>query len=235
MNKEKPIIFSGPMVRAVLEGRKTQTRRIIKPQPDLCGDGSIYYPDRSASRWKHYVSEGHFIRGVAVDFSPYGQPGTKLWVRETWQLFFDDEISPDRFRGPRGTMGIPAQPERLSFAFYRADGDLINPEFGKAHWMSPLYMPRKYSRITLEITNVRVERVQDISEEDARSEGAQKTKNGWSMEHPRPKDECLSTARTAFANYFCKLHGGKKWNLKPTNLWDVNPWVWVIEFKRLTP
>ncbi|MFH2073988.1 MAG: hypothetical protein ABIJ57_01385 [Pseudomonadota bacterium] len=196
---ERPIIFSGPMVRAILEGRKTQDLRIIKPQPDLCGDGSIYFPDRSASRWKHYVSEGHFIRGVAVDFSPYGQPGDRLWVKETWC-------------SPMNAFGR----ELMDYEpFYQATDDHL-PLLHK--WSRSIFMPRWASRITLEITNVRVERVQEISEDDAKAEGAERM-------HLDDLGQSFKSYKRGFQSIWESLHG--------PGSWDANPLVWVIEFKRV--
>jgi hypothetical protein len=105
-------------------------------------------------------------------------------------------------------------------------------------------MPRWASRITLEITDVRVERLQDISEEDAIAEGAQRfpdlpgknpwgQDDRWSMEQPNSVDDCLGSARSAFGNYFCKLAGNAPKGIHDPRPWDANPWVWVIKFKRI--
>lgn len=137
------------MVQAIMAGRKTQTRRIVKPQPhDRIEDVGGFYPvDENgdySDKSKHYANGNHFLRGFVKDFSPFGQPGDHLWVRET---FYIDECD--------------CQP------FYKVSEE--HPEIFK--WTPSIHMPRWASRITLEITNVRVERLQDIKRDDAIKEG----------------------------------------------------------------
>lgn len=191
--KERPILFSGPMVRAILAGTKTQTRRIVKPQPP--------------SRWNHLhgavFCSGEHERsggclGDAVLPCPYGVPGDRLWVRETWGEFGPTIDAEQDFR-------------------YRADG--YQPPAGRV-WRPSVHMPRWALRITLEITDVRVERLQDISEESARAEGA----IGWSERLPGRWD-CRGTARDAFRDLWQSING--------PDSWDPNPWVWVISFRRI--
>jgi hypothetical protein len=230
---ERPIIFSAPMVRAILAGTKTQDRRVVKPQPQwvnenagswiAIGEGGMAGP---RSDWLHWRGE----RIVPNDpRCPYGQPGDRLWVREAWQAFFDDEVQADRPRGPRHTMGQPARPDRKSFVFYKADGPgPVHPDGFQALWNSPLHLPRKYSRITLEVTAIRVERLRDISEADAIAEGV--------IEH---QTLCPGTRA-------CNVDGGPMMACGPItayralwesingpNSWEANPWVWAIEFKRV--
>lgn len=254
--KERPIIFSAPMVRAILDGRKTQTRRVAKiaridAHPQDARVKIATMAGRGEQFWMNCQPEHpqHITRAC-----PYGVPGDRLWVRETWQAFFADEVPADRPRGPRHTMGIPAQPERESFVFYRADGDLSHPEDGsEAIWRSPIHMPRWASRITLEIVSVRVERLQEISEEDAIAEGfeARPFPGPWwqgYMEHDgrlihqqrcgeEPPDWMIEPKRMSdtkhldrsavdgFRSIWFDLHGGDSWS--------SNPWVWVIEFRRV--
>ena len=170
--KERPIIFSTEMVRAILEGRKTQTRRVIKPQPE--GMDEVYFRD--------------FRRDFGGRKCPHGQVGDGLWVKE---IYYQD---------PGG--GI----------WYRADND----EWLQDHesWRTPLFMPRWASRITLEITGLRVERLQDITEEDAVTEGL-----------PPREQTGFDTARYRYHILWDSL------NAKRGYAWDSNPWVWVIEFK----
>lgn len=192
--KERPILFSAPMVRALLNGTKTQTRRVVKDE-----------------------QKARALNAAGYSACPYGQPGDRLWVRETWQAFFDDEVPPDRPRGPRHTMGIPAQPELKSFAFYRADGDMPpHHEYGAVRWFPSIHMPRKYSRILLEIVGVRVERLQDISRGDAMAEGC-----------PFPNIARGANPREWYAELWDQING--------PGSWSANPWVWVVEFKRVTP
>ena len=210
---EKPIIFSGPMVRAILDGRKTQTRRVVKPQPDKVFDGSPW-------KFRHSIRQGH--SGHDRLACPYGVPGDRLWVREAWSL--DPCPGPNYRGGPMLDKGE---------VMYRATDGWAGP------WRPSIHMPRRASRITLEVTKVRVERLEQISEGDAVAEGARKFDElepsshryanpaKWSMEENRTKEaECLTSARWAFANYWEKLNAKR-------SPWSSNPWVWVVEFKRL--
>ena len=222
--KERPIIFSAPMVRAILAGTKTQTRRVVKPIGQDYGFVLQDYGDG----WLPYRSDDGELPmkgdNEIPHSCPYGQPGDRLWVRETWQAFFEDEVSPDRPRGPRHTLGIPAQPERKSFVFYKADGPgPFHPDGFAPSWRSPLHLRRKYSRITLEVTNVRVERLQDISEADARAEGAPEllSVDGGYVEH------AMGCHRDGFEHLWASING--------PGSWDANPWVWVVEFRRVDP
>lgn len=216
--KERQILFSAPMVRAILEGRKTQTRRAVKMKPwhsiEERDDGQqwpwMYDGDRDADYWLP---------------CPYGQPGDRLWVRETWAPYDDY------------TMHLRAQGD----VFYRAD--CLQDFKTDGRWRPSIHMPRWASRILLEITDVRVERLQDISEEDAIAEGARHFPDiymatpsaspcRWSMESPENTDQCLSTPRYAFANLFSKVNGKGRGNVVDFSPWDANPLVWVIEFRR---
>ena len=180
----KPILFNGEMVRAILEGRKTQTRRVVKPQPEC----SVF--DEPQLHWvcgKNGVwADGHGNQQKA----PLGQPGDRLYVRETWALFGPFNNGP----GYR----------------YRADGEPLCMSRG---WRPSIHMPKEAARIFLEITAVRVERLQDISEEDAKAEGCELV--GWTEEMPMP---------AGFAGLWNSLNG------KRGHSWESNPWVWVYEF-----
>ena len=188
--KTRPILFSAPMVRAILSGTKTQTRRAVKDRHIDAAPPACFF------QWLR-------------ERCTYGKPGDRLWVRETWQAFFDDEVPADRPRGPRHTMGIPARPDRKSFVFYRADGPgPVHRDGYAANWLPSIHMPRKYSRITLEVTGVRVERLQDISHADAMAEGM-----------------ALDDAIYDYSRLWEQING--------TGSWDANPWVWVIEFQRV--
>ena len=171
--KERPILFSGPMVRAILDGRKTMTRRVIK-----------------APRWSTPDK-------ALVDFEcPYGWIGDRLWVRETWAKL------------------TPAWSENPVEVRYRAD--FVPAEFAEmVRWKSSRFMPRWASRITLEITGVRVERVQDITPDDCRAEGM-------------PHDNNDAGVRYCFGQLWNTINSARGFG------WDVNPWVWVVSFKRLT-
>ncbi|WP_425318520.1 hypothetical protein [Pseudomonas nitroreducens] len=203
--KERPILFSGPMVRAILEGRKTVTRRVMKHQPHedasvTVENYNVAVVDRHGEQqpgpevFGAWWSDGE--RGCVC---PYGQPGDRLWVRETY-----------------ADAGC-----RLT---YKADVD------DGAHcvvkkWTPSIHMPRRASRILLEITDVRVERLQDISEEQAIAEGIHFDKRRWF-----PTDEggpAFVWPQDAFQHLFQSVTGGDES--------DANPWVWVVEFERVTP
>ncbi|KKM73704.1 hypothetical protein LCGC14_1407670, partial [marine sediment metagenome] len=146
----KPILFSGEMVKAMLEGRKTQTRRIVKPQPERVNDAFDGTWD-----WKGHLYDDLTLAMILKDNCPYGQVGDRLWVRETF--------SSDIYHSSGSTL-------------YRADGRDCYTEYGtdrehKIRWKPSIHMPRWASRITLEITGVKVERIQDISLLDCEEEG----------------------------------------------------------------
>ena len=191
--KERPILFSGPMVRAILEGRKTQTRRIAKGISIITGD------DRS---------------GATDDRCPYGVPGDLLWVREAWSTDpCYDHIMPSRLR--------------TEWPVYYDSGPGLVITLGFHRVRPSIHMPRWASRLTLNVTGVKVERLNEISEQDARAEGV--PQDTYPCDHSRRTcDEvgCLGpTYRSSFAALWDELHGA--------GAWDANPWVWVVEFKRV--
>ncbi len=214
--KERPIIFNGEMVRAILDRRKTQTRRVIKQvtepwamNPPLCA--VRYGNEWTLSKCIHTDD----IPALFVN-CPYGQPGDKLWVRETFQY----------------THEMNQCSSEDSYAIYRAtDPDWETMEGWK--WKPSIHMPRWASRITLEVTGVRVERVQDISKADAVLEGVR----------PAPDlDPVRLREYHTIMNSFGKSLGHYRYafyllwdsiNAKRGYGWDENPWVWVIEFNRL--
>lgn len=178
--KERPILFSGPMVRAILAGTKTQTRRVVKLK-----DGQYMPPSQSADGpgW------AQLLRGC-----PYGKPGDRLWVRETW---FD------------------AVSALHSCVLYRASDDHPGNE---VKWSPSIHMPRWASRITLEITGVRVERLRSISAEDAIAEGV--------GEHGQL--DGVHVANNPIGAY------GVLWReINGPDSWEANPWVWVVDFKQV--
>lgn len=209
--KERPILFSGEMVTAILEDRKTQTRRVVKPQPEVLYPFALVRQNGTGwivEKWPRQEREfGNFGRVERV-VCPYGQPGDRLWVRETWACFGGDEYT--------------YQKDRLAVS-YRATWDTDRAtDFPRAslgyipgdRWRPSIYMPRWASRITLEITKVRVERVQDITNEDAYAEGC---------------DFRLANTpnhANAFAILWDNINAKRRFG------WDENPWVWVIEFRR---
>ena len=196
--REIPILFSTPMVQAILDGRKTMTRRIIKPQPLWVAEPSIPFKTEDADP-----------KGIIK--CPYGEPGDRLWVRETW------------------ADNIPGCPNGIT---YRADH--IDPKGdGPANpikWKPSIYMPKEIARIWLEVTNVRVERLQEITEEDARREGFEPIPCDCSNRGAFGCTDCMNTGVTEpamleFIDTWDSIYSKRGYG------WDTNPWVWVIEFK----
>ena len=209
--KERPILFSGPMVRAILReiDPKWQTRRVMKPQPEPYHDNTL--------RWmggREHIDNAIFWQDGQLfhdrHFIPW-EIGSRLWVRETWGIFDEDTDKPIR-----GSYKKAASRDWVHFK-YKAD----NPHLVDG-WRPSIHMPRELSRITLEITNIRAERLQDISGADAKAEGIDiNCPCGVAAEF------CTSSV-CDYAVAFSEL-----WEYINGNPWSANDWVWVIEFKRL--
>lgn len=210
--KERPILFSGAMVRAILEGRKTQTRRVVKPQPEWVVDGKPLLPKTV------HVLKGNDI--VAIDGPednpakkfcqripcPYGVPGDRLWVRETW--------------GSCTTNGTVC-------SGYRADvAHRPEIEAGVDRWRPSIHMPRWASRLLLEVKAVRVERLREISQDDAQREGMRGPLIDPELD--RIVNQIGRTPRECFGFLWDSI------NAKRGHSWESNPWVWVVEFERVT-
>lgn len=198
---ERPILFTTEMVKAVLAGTKTQTRRVIQPKLQAAGKITRIIVDENGDAWQG-------INPVSLLSCHYGKPGDHLWVRETWN-------NRDPLWGQK--IAKTAQP-----VIYKADGGGYSP------WIPSVHMPRWAGRINLEITNVRVERVQDISEEDAKAEGC--TMDDDPYWRPTGFDPD-SGGNLSYKNTFSWLWDSI--NEKRGLAWSVNPWVWVIEFRRI--
>lgn len=203
--KEKPILFSAPMVRAILEGRKTMTRRVVKKQCDHTGIGR----DESG-----VFVHRHCEHDTGITRCLYGQPGDRLWVRET---FTANEFMECRYKAD-------------GKQFLICNGRKTETEYFEKKWKPSIFMPRWASRITLEITAVRVERLQDISEEDAKNEGANAIAFMELKQMPpslidKTGELYKNSYRYGFYNVWSSINGEDSWN--------ANPWVWVIEFKRI--
>lgn len=206
---EHPILFSGEMVRAIWDGRKSQTRRAIKLPADTTdvvvdpGGTGLFGPGP-------YIKAAHIVDGEPLDYPrircPYGYPGDRLWVRETFALGpkTKEQFEGVKYEKARG--GVRP-------VFYRASG-FQNPDQHK--WTPSIFMFRRFSRITLEITAVRVERLQDISEDDAKAEGCR----------PCPDCDDVIRYRHGYQQLWDKINGQRC-------PWSKNPRVWRIEFKRL--
>lgn len=234
--RERPILFSGAMVRAILDGKKTQTRRVLNPQPGpevVALRHTATVKRTGKAQYTAYNVEG----GVAYAFPaahsvraeidcPYGQPGDRLWVRESFQPLFAD--------------GFDHGDERLDYktgAGYRViypatDGvvEWHHEDDGVVTRVTPsIYMPRWACRLVLEVTDVRVERLQDISGEDSLAEG---------IEIPRCAcDACFMSSAPCTADSSEAVQAFRAlWdsiNAKRGFGWDTNPWVWVVSFRRL--
>lgn len=210
--KERPILFSGPMVRAILAGRKTQTRRTIERMEGF--RVKQFGPsDTTGYDWHFRCQRGlwqDMDHAEVISRCPHGQPGDRLWVREAW--------SPMQQHRPI------ANPERYDgkAAWYRADND--RPMWAGSKWKPSIHMPRWASRITLEITNVRVERLNEISEEDAKSEGIETSGNGRLFKNYRNNTLSVCLPVFSFMSLWESINGPDSWG---------STWVWVVEFKRL--
>lgn len=195
--KIKPILFSTPMVQSILDERKTQTRRIVKPQPDEDGIS------------KHIHSKKWHDTSARV-YKPIAQIGDIFWVRETYAL-------------------IPYEHSQKYHGYcYKADwvnSDLTCPT---SKWKPSIFMPKEACRIFLKVTDVRVERLQDISEEDAISEGVEKHSDYGSTGyiHYGEPDAAYTDidAVWSFETLWESING--------SGSWDANPWVWVYELER---
>lgn len=201
MKKEIPILFSTPMVQATLEGRKTMTRRIVKPQPDQDDEPGlvpkILGNEENWGKWYWDTDEGERI----VKACPYGEPGDVLWVREKFT----------KYKGG-------------GFA-YAANGHTCYPDI---RWWPSIHMPKDACRIWLEVTEVRVERLQYISEDDAKAEGIERSRSGDGRivykHYLKPKYG--PSPVHSFETLWTKINGAYSW--------AANPWVWVVSFKVLS-
>lgn len=235
-SKERGMIFNAEMVRAILSGQKTQTRRIMKVQPEHPNLGlrRIIDSKNPADNGKYFWSQSDAtgLKARSKPFNcPHGNVGDRIYVRETWQgPLVDFEHSDDLLRNAE-------KYEKPENCVYEADG-VPAPEFYDADdnlrccWRPSIHMPRWASRILLEITNVRVERLNDISEQDAIAEGID---TDWLAESQDNYD-CIAdhnmsgrpTAKGHFSYLWQSIYGDDK-----SKCWEKNPWIWVIEFKRV--
>jgi hypothetical protein len=234
--KERPIIFTADSVRAILEGKKTMTRRVIMPQPILHNTCDGQFID-----WRSMVTKVRnkdIIHDYMTNRCPYGQPGDSLWVRETWKpgAWRDDgRVAIDYKSSPELTNTPWLYPENFDELWPEWTDEIIasglkSDEDGMFHWKpgkSPMrwrpsiFMPRWASRLTLEITGVRVERLQEIGMKDCLREGVDKTEEG----------KLLHGSHLVYS--FAKLWDGI--NAKRGFPFSSDPWVWVLSFKVIKP
>lgn len=235
--KERPIPFTGDMVRATLrdESPKTQTRRVVRPQPELRDVAGAFQSLAFSTPRKGYWLLWPNAKRDILAACPYGVPGERLWVRESlraddkgvWHYAADDAPVMLKQSDPRFS-------QMIMWAHHK-DSDFC----------PPMFMPKFACRLRLELLDVRVERLQSISEADAIAEGARyvdtglneyrQKRDGWSMLDPHPANHmnCLGTARHAFGNFISTLSGKRR--KLDTSIWDANPWVWALTFKRIAP
>ena len=197
---ERPILFNTEMVQAILEGRKTTTRRIVKPQPNGMLKCVIPHEVKGKSCW---VEENADLKGKFKDYRSF-EIGDVLYVRET---FFIGDI-----------LNEAEDIVESNLIFYRADKKVKNIDYESIKWRPSLHMPKKLARIFLKVTDVRVERLREMSEKDAEKEGAVSSSDKHCF--------CLRSFIDIWNNTL------KKDQLKDYG-WEVNPWVWVIEFERV--
>lgn len=240
--KERPILFSGEMVRALLADMKTQTRRVVKMHPD-CHTSDDFTPTRDGMDLYCEECPEEGTLGITC---PYGQPGDHLWVRETFYesgYYSQSHPEDDEWRVFNGA-------RNKTDYFYKADG--IPPRRGETNWsdtetneenaarlipqgIAPfftdkgnrfwrqrpsIHMPRKLSRITLEVVGVKVERLQEITLGDICKEGLAKDVYDF-----KPATSGLEAWRRLWDSINCRPH----------TTWNANPWVWVVEFKKIQP
>lgn len=243
---DRPILFSAPMVRAILAGTKTQTRRAVKPL--------------TADRLTHCPGFLESLDGVPL--SRYGQPGDRLWVRETWRYAdWTEEGEPHIEYAADGTRTLiedfPEEWAARLMDTWVALSDPINFDIDQRaadrRWRPSIHMPRWASRITLNVTNVRVERLHTISEADALAEGvtAKPFPGPWWQGYRRmedgdllhqqsvgaePPDWMVEPHRMRDTNHLDQsaVDGFRSlwWSINGAESWEANPWVWVIEFEK---
>lgn len=233
--KERGMIFNGEMVRAILDGRKTQTRRIMKPQPEPCPRGGHWWPSNVFKTMLHVEEEMQNGKGgwggLVGDACPFGDVGDRIWVREAYRFPASlDDVSPTGVGEMAVATGYkkPWAPTFYEFTGTFSDGWKgfeTPPKVSDAGKLRPsIHMPRWASRILLEITDVRVERLNAISQEDAQAEGMELT--GWRPTYSDPDSGGeVMTPYDNFAELWSSIYGDESWK--------ANPWVWVISFKRV--
>ncbi len=223
---ERGMIFNAEMVRAILDGRKTQTRRVMKPQPaDDIARGVFPNPDTFG--WKSSLKHKH--GSITAHFCPFGKPGDRIWVRETWAEAGAGAPNLKLYRA-NYPAHVPSRYENV-------------PPAEEIRWTPSIHMPRWASRILLEITDVRVERLNSISDADCIAEGIIPVPKDRDDDHQFWRDYhlsgdgtfCVHSPRESFESLWKSVRGKSFEQEEDTGpgSWQANPWVWVIEFKRI--
>jgi hypothetical protein len=232
---ERPILFQGAMVRAIREGRKTQTRRIVKWR-DTAPGLNLGFSGLSAQRYgpdlftlEGQRGDGAWERRSEATRCPYGKPGDRLWVRES--LGYDAEYGHYYSADRTFLCSLFDDEEKQTGYSYDCNGPALRS-------VPSIHLPRRYSRIALEITDVRVERLRSISEADAIAEGCahtdfglnqwQQSRPGWKCgDAPTGHEQCMHSAVYAYASLWDEINGAGAWN--------TNPWCWAVSFRLLAP
>ncbi|MGQ6288764.1 hypothetical protein ACUNF7_09000 [Serratia sp. IR-2025] len=248
--KERPVIFNGEMVRAILDGRKTQTRRIVNRSADIesisthldwvhsgaygkCRPSDKEYANKAESLKSSGLHAFRDANGRLFGLHcPFGYTGDRLWVRETFAILGNEDGCPIDWDG-----NLIKGDEKHAARIYKASCWQEPGNYGlwsipdrdtqyEGNWRPSIHMPRWASRMTLEITAVRVERLNDISQEDAQAEGMELT--GWIPSYSNPDNAGFDETFTPYDNFamlWQSIYGEESWS--------ANPWVWVISFRRV--
>ena len=230
----RPILFSAPMVRALLDGTKTQTRRVVKLQPKngAALETGVYTAINQREKERFANHDKLLLLTSTPDGKlrqpcPYGQVGDQLWVRETWspgdEMVFNtikDDPETVLYRADKSALGWDGKAMTIRYDTFAFNWEVMK-------WKPSIFMPRWASRITLEITGVRVERLQDISDSDCKAEGVQ-VENSYDFTFSHvDREHHHELLQGSYATLWESLNGA--------GTWDLNPWVWVIEFKKVKP
>jgi hypothetical protein len=232
--KERPILFSGPMVRAILAGTKTQTRRVFPAALDAVDVRKDVIGEQPNACW--WINRGD-PTAMVLTSCPYGEPGDRLWVRETFdvRLWESERHYNDADGYSRcSSEWVEEGPDEPESTWYYADGERPSGDDG-FRWNGKrpsIFMPRERSRLLLEVTGVRVECLQDITEEDARAEGVLSYGEKLVVEYGDSEGSgaSLTWGRDRFRELWDDINGKRA-----GAGWAANPWVWCVSFRRVQP
>ena len=230
---ERGILMQPESVVGILADRKTQTRRVVRmtdaARRETSGPSAfVEWQGLSGSGTQYHARVCNpDVNGLGGYWAtcPYGVPGDRLWVRETFNWSATDELLP---KEPR-QLCLERAGYRAKYVVWRADGEREHPKWGKARWLSPLFMPKWASRLTLVVKALRLERVQSITEEDAVAEGITRTDGRWWDGAPhkiKGTPRAFPTAHEAYADLWDAINGKRA-------PWKSNPWVWRVCFEKL--